>query len=59
MTYEEMHQNDLIEWPYEVINPDAEGPEQQPPKFKTWAEARDAAVRWNREVSGHVARKRQ
>ena len=29
------------------------------PKFKTWQEALDAQVKWNKELSGHRDRKRK
>lgn len=39
---------------YEVRHPDVDTPH---PQFDTWEEALAAQVRWNKEVSGHKARK--
>lgn len=43
--------------PYEVIHPDSEV--NYTPKFATWKEALTAQKKWNRELSGHKARKRR
>lgn len=39
---------------YEVYHPEGRG---APPRFKTWAEALAAQKKWNKEISGHKARK--
>jgi len=49
------HSDDLRAFPYEVWHPEGEG---RPPRFRTWREARAKQVEWNRDVSGHRARKR-
>jgi len=41
---------------YEVTHPDSDRPH---PTFNTWAEALAAQKEWNKEVSGHKARKIQ
>lgn len=40
---------------YEVWHPDGQG---RPPRFQTWDEAIQKQVEWNRDVPGHVARRR-
>lgn len=46
---------EIAKRPYEVWHPDAEGPT---PKFATWFDALTHQVKWNRELPGHVARRR-
>ena len=47
----------IEEYPYLVYHPDGE--EWQCPKFKTFQAARQAAKKWNKDVPGHVARRRK
>jgi len=49
---------DLIEfeYPFEVFHPDSECNSR---KFKTWSEAIAAQVKWNRDIKGHIARRRR
>lgn len=56
-TYEEMAKRHKQEYPYTVYHEDAD-PNEIPPYFKTWGEALAAQKEWNKEVSGHRARKR-
>jgi hypothetical protein len=44
------------DYPYVVVHPDALF---YPPTFKEWKEALLSQVRWNCDLSGHRARKRQ
>ncbi|NIB44847.1 hypothetical protein HBA55_35025 [Pseudomaricurvus alkylphenolicus] len=54
--YADIERRDLARFPYEVYHPEGGGP---PPKFRSWADALAAQKEWNREVSGHIARKRK
>ena len=58
MDFEQLYERDVLEFPYEVEYLGDES-DAIPPKFKTWKEALDAQVKWNKELSGHRARKRK
>jgi hypothetical protein len=58
MDFEQLYERELAEFPYEVVFVDDES-ETASPKFRTWKEALDAQVKWNKELSGHRARKRK
>jgi hypothetical protein len=56
ISYEEQQRQDRLRNPYEVWHPEGQG---TPPTFPSWADAQAAAKNFNRDVSGHVARRRQ
>jgi hypothetical protein len=58
MDFEQLYEHEFAEFPYEVVFEDYES-EATSPKFKTWQEALDAQVKWNKELSGHRDRKRK